>query len=140
MDQEELRRQLNELYADRKEEDPGYSWAKFAVDLARMTGRAGPYTKGFIYAVARGQPGYKITGELAEGLARLNAVRDGMDEFQARLQPVPSSVLSMSPIPPGAVVMGQARQCATPGCGLWFTSDNSRRRYCPRCRPPRPRP
>jgi hypothetical protein len=138
MDQEELRQLLAEMYAEHKELDPGYSYAKVGRDLAKMIGRQeGPYTKGYIYAVCKGQKGYPVSPELADGLRRLGAVQDGMTEFQAKLQAVPSGVLSMYEVPSGAVIMGQARLCATTGCGLRFVSDNPRRRFCPKCRPAR---
>lgn len=139
MDQAELRALLAEMFEDHKEHDPSYSYARFGADLARMIGRAEPYKKGYVYAVMKGQAGYKVSPELAAGLQKMAAIADGVPEFLAKLQEVPANVLSMSPIPAGAVVMGTARQCAKEGCGLWFTSDNPRRRYCPRCRPPRPR-
>jgi hypothetical protein len=140
VDQDELRQELNNLYAERKEADPGYSWARFGTDLAQMLGRPEAYTKGYIYAVSRGKKGYPVSPELADGLARLNAIKDGVSEFQARLQPVPSNALSVHPIHAGAIIMGTSRLCATPGCGVWFASDNSRRRFCPKCRPGRAGP
>lgn len=137
MNQDELRAMLAEMFDEHKALDPAYSYAKFGADLARMIGRPGPYKKQYVSNVLKGVKGYPVSPELADGLRRLGAVADGMTEFQARLQAIPSGVLAMNAIPAGAVVMGQARLCVTPGCGLWFVPNTSRRRYCPKCRPSR---
>jgi hypothetical protein len=128
---------LAEMFDEHKALDPAYSYAKFGADLARMIGRSEPYKKQYVSNVLKGVKGYPVSPELADALRRLGAVQDGMTEFQAKLQAVPSGVLSMYEVPSGAVIMGQARLCATTGCGLRFVSDNPRRRFCPKCRPAR---
>jgi len=137
MDQDQLRHMLAALVAEHKALDPAYSYSRFGADLARMIGRKEPYKKQYIANVLKGVKGYPVSGELADGLQRLGAVQDGMDEFQAGLRQLPAGVQSMTPLHPNSVIMGASRLCAKPGCGLWFVPNSPSRRYCPRCRPPR---
>lgn len=140
LDQDEALRLLNALFAERREHDAGYGYGRFGKDLAKMAGRGDkPYARQYISNVLHAVKGYPVSNELVQALQRLYAVQDGLDTFLASLQNVPTGVLSERPLPAGSVVMGAPRLCARAGCGLTFVSDNSRRKFCPRCRPSRKR-
>lgn len=137
VEQTEARALLAEMFRERKARNPAYSFSDFGRDLAAMVGRDTPYPRQYINNVLKGIKGYPVSSQLEAGLQRLAAVEDGQTEFQAKLVGVPSSTLAMHELHEGSIIMGKSVLCARPGCGVWFVRDHPRRKFCPKCHPPK---
>jgi hypothetical protein len=98
-----------------------------ASDLSQIAGRNQPWTGKYIHSLIKGYPGFKANGQLMEALTVLSSRYHGDDEVQARAKE--ATVLSVSNLPVGTMILGQARRCATPGCQVRFVPTHPRQKY-----------
>jgi hypothetical protein len=127
MPQEALRALLIDLLQGRNE-----SLAQFGKTLAAtIHPDREPFTKQYIGRLKAGQD--RITPEIGDAMLTLAAMLDGVSELQARARPY--QVLATHELPPGVVILGQARGCELPGCRIRFVPASPRQRFCsPECR------
>ena len=101
---------------------------ELADDLSQIAGRDRPWTGKFLHSVIKEYEGFATNGQLSKALAVMAARIDGADDLQARAQEV-DGLLAVNNLPPGTVVLGQARRCATPGCPVRFVPTHHRQKY-----------
>ena len=85
-----------------------------------------PYSRGYISKLERGKK--EITPQIARGVLAIVARLDGADEVQAWAREA-EGLLAVHELPPGTVVLGQARRCALPGCPVVFVPTHPRQKY-----------
>jgi hypothetical protein len=97
--------------------DLGQTMREFGLTLKRVLepGAAHGFSKNYVSMMERGAA--RITPRIARATLVLMAMLDGVDEVQARAQPV--KVLAVGNID-GAIVFGDARPCALAGCRVRF--------------------
>lgn len=101
---------------------------QLASDLSKLAHRARPWTGKYLYNLLKGYPGFSFSPELIESLSILASRLDGVDEVQARAKEAPG-VFSVSELPAGTVILGQARKCANPACQVVFVPTHPKQRY-----------
>jgi transcriptional regulator with XRE-family HTH domain len=92
---------------------------------SRYDGAGRPYTRGYVSKIEAGT--VPITAPIARAVSALAARMDGADDVLAQARE--ASVLAVNQLPPGTVVLGQARRCAVPGCPVTFVPLHPRQKY-----------
>jgi len=88
-------------------------------------GAGRPYTRGYVSKIEAGT--VPITAPIARAVSALAARMDHRDDVLAQAHE--ASVVAVNPLPPGTVVLGQARRCAAPGCPVTFVPVHPRQKY-----------
>ena len=101
---------------------------ELARELSQIAGRERPWTGKYLHSLIKGYRGFSVNGKLVEALSILAARLKGTDEVQARAREV-DGLLVVHDLPPGTVVLGQARRCAAPGCPVVFVPTHPRQKY-----------
>lgn len=109
-------------------------YTRLAEKLSAAIGRPQPWGWRYIQGVHAGK--IKPSHDFARAVSILAAAADGLPAEIARLVKV-DIWAEPGAVQHGAIVMGESRVCATPGCNRVFVPNTPRRKYCPLCRPRR---
>ncbi len=101
---------------------------ELAADLSGIVGRSRPWTGKFLHSIIKEYSGFAANGHLTKALTIMAARLDGADDLEARAQEV-EGLLAVNDLPPGTLVLGHARRCATPGCPVRFVPTHPRQKY-----------
>lgn len=102
--------------------------SELAGDLSQIVGRSRPWTGKFLHSIIKQYAGFSTNKVLTKALNILAARLDGMNEVQAAAQEM-NGLLAVNDLPPGTVILGVARRCATPGCPVRFVPTHPRQKY-----------
>jgi hypothetical protein len=100
---------------------------KMATDLSQIARRTRPWTGKFLHSLIKGYPGFSINNQLNDALTILASRLQHRNEVEAQINEV--TVSAINDLPPGTVVLGQAQQCASPGCQTLFVATHPRQKY-----------
>lgn len=101
---------------------------ELAGDLSRVIGRSRPWTGKFLHSIIKQYAGFSTNASLTKALTILAARLDGLNEIQAQAQEM-KGLLAINELPPGTVILGLARRCASPGCPVRFVPTHPRQKY-----------
>lgn len=101
---------------------------ELAADLSGIAGRSRPWTGKFLHSIIKEYAGFAANSHLNKALSIMAARLDGADDLETRAQEV-DGLLAVNDLPPGTLVLGQARRCATPGCPVRFVPTHPRQKY-----------
>ena len=101
---------------------------ELAQDLSQIARRERPWTGKFLHSIIKEYAGFSTNDQLSRALNILAARLDGVNEVQARAQEA-NGLLAINDLPPGTVILGQARRCALPGCMVLFVPTHPRQKY-----------
>ena len=101
---------------------------ELAHDLSQIAKRERPWTGKFLHSIIKEYAGFSANRQLSQALTILAAQLDGVNEVQACAQEI-NGLLAVNDLPPGTVILGQAKRCARPGCSVVFVPTHPRQKY-----------
>lgn len=100
---------------------------EMAADLSNIAGRTRPWTGKFLHSLIKEYSGFKANDQLLKALTILNSRQHGEDEVKAQAKE--ATVLSVSDLPAGTMILGEAKRCAALGCPVLFVPTHPRQKY-----------
>ncbi|MCP4373301.1 MAG: hypothetical protein GY797_35120, partial [Deltaproteobacteria bacterium] len=100
---------------------------ELAADLSNIARRTRPWTGKFLHSLMKGYAGFTATTQLTDALNILAARLNNRDEIQAQIKEI--TVSAVNNLPTGTIILGQARRCSAPGCGVSFVPTHPRQKY-----------
>lgn len=98
-----------------------------AAKLSRIAHRERPWTGKYLNSLLRGYPGFSVNEQLARAIQVMAQLQSGIDDIEAGA--TEATVRSLHPLPEHAIVLGQARLCANPGCAIVFVPTHPRQKF-----------
>lgn len=95
--------------------------------LSQMVNRDRPWTGKYLHSLIKGYAGFSPNQQLLDALVLLISHLENTDEVLERVQE--TTVLTVNPLPPGTVILGEAQRCANPGCNIIFVPTHPRQKY-----------
>lgn len=105
------------------------NWGKLAGKLGEFSGKN--WSGRYMRSIANGDKGFKVTGEINMAAEKLADIVGISDEPVVVYEP---GVVSIHNLPPGTLILGNAKECRYSECGIIFVPEWGNQLYhCKDC-------